>query len=76
VALLPPNILNHHRRGISYLSSKVGCHHKSNELTNTKTQGQNTSINNLVIYYKLANIKIIMYKLDLQAAYKGVKIIE
>ena len=60
----------HHRRGISYLSSKVGCHHKSNDLTNTKTQGQNSSITNLVIYYKFANIKI-MYNLDLQVAYKG-----
>ena len=37
---------------------------------NTKTQGQNSAITNLVIYYKFANIKI-MYNLDLQVAYKG-----
>jgi hypothetical protein len=66
----------HHRRGISYLSNKVGCHHKSNDLTNIKAQGQNSSITNFVIYYKSTNIKRIMYDLDLQVAYKGLKIIE
>jgi len=65
----------HHRRGISYLSRKVRCHHKSDELTNTKTQGQNSSSTNLVIYYKSINIKRIMYNLDLQVAYKGLKLL-
>jgi len=55
----------HHRRGISYLSNKVDCHHKSKDLTNTRIQGQNSSITNLVIYYKFTNIKRIMYSLDL-----------
>jgi len=61
----------HHMRGISYLSNKVGCHHKSNDLTNTKTQGQNSTITNLVVYYKFTNIKKNMYNLDLQVVYKG-----
>jgi hypothetical protein len=46
-----------HRRGIYYLSNKVGCRHKCNDLTNTKTQGQISSVTNLVIYYKFTNIK-------------------
>jgi hypothetical protein len=31
---------------------------KSNDLTNTKTQGQDSSITNLIIYFKFTNIKI------------------
>jgi hypothetical protein len=52
-AVLTPNVLRQSPQARDiyiYISGKVVCQHKSNDLTNTKSQGQNSSFTTLVIY--------------------------